>query len=211
MANETNARIQFSTATVEEWEKVNPKLHEGEPVIAKKPNGKYILKVGAIGGSTYKDSVLAWDQDDAEAKMNASTTAAANAKASASAAAASQKAVKTSETNAVSSKTSAASSASAAASSASAAKTSESNAAASANTASNKAAEAANSAALAKSSETNIINLEASTNASAEKALRASESINAKEWMLTTEGLFLRLDVNTMKVQLGIKEEGNNG
>ncbi len=70
MAVETNARIEFSVASVEEWEKVNPKLHQGEPVFAKKTSGKYILKVGAPGGSTYKNAVVVWDQDDAETKIS---------------------------------------------------------------------------------------------------------------------------------------------
>ena len=89
MAVETNARIEFSVAAVEEWEKVNPKLHQGEPVFAKKPSGKYILKVGAPGGSTYKNAVVVWDQDDAETKMTSTQEAAAQALASKNAASAS--------------------------------------------------------------------------------------------------------------------------
>lgn len=89
MAVETNARIEFSVASVEEWEKVNPKLHQGEPVFAKKPSGKYILKVGAPGGSTYKNAVVVWDQDDAETKMTSTQEAAAQALASKNAASAS--------------------------------------------------------------------------------------------------------------------------
>lgn len=98
MAVETNARIEFSVASVEEWENVNPKLHQGEPVFAKKPSGKYILKVGAPGGSTYKNAVVVWDQDDAETKMTSTQEAAAQALASKNAAAASASAAKTSET-----------------------------------------------------------------------------------------------------------------
>ena len=181
----TNARIQFSTATVEEWEKVNPKLREGEPVIAKKPNGKYILKVGAIGGSTYKDSVLAWDQDDAEAKMNTSTTAAVNAKASATAAKASQDAAKASETAAKASQTASESSATEAASSASAAKTSETNAAnsasASATSAKNSSDSATASAGSATKAATSESNAKASETASATSAKNAKASeTNAK-------------------------------
>ena len=98
MAVETNARIEFSVASVEEWEKVNPKLHQGEPVFAKKPSGKYILKVGAPGGSTYKNAVVVWGQDDAETKMTSTQEAAAQALASKNAAVASASAAKTSET-----------------------------------------------------------------------------------------------------------------
>ena len=177
----TNARIQFSTATVEEWEKVNPKLREGEPVIAKKPNGKYILKVGTIGGSTYKDSVLAWDQDDAEAKMNTSTTAAVNAKASATAAKASQDAAKASETAAKASQTASASSATEAASSASAAKTSETNAANSASTATSKATAASSSASAAKTSETNAGKSASAASTSEANALKSANAASASE------------------------------
>lgn len=128
MAVETNARIEFSVASVAEWEKVNPKLHQGEPVFAKKPSGKYILKVGAPGGSTYQNAVVVWDQDDAETKMTSTQEAAAQALASKNAASASASAAKASENAAAASK-------SAAATSAENAKTSETNAAASANTA----------------------------------------------------------------------------
>jgi hypothetical protein len=128
MAVETNARIEFSVASVEEWEKVNPKLHQGEPVFAKKPSGKYILKVGAPGGSTYKNAVVVWDQDDAETKMTSTQEAAAQALASKNVASASASAAKASENAAAASK-------SAAATSEANAKTSETNAAASANTA----------------------------------------------------------------------------
>ena len=121
MAVETNARIEFSVASVEEWEKVNPKLHQGEPVFAKKPSGKYILKVGAPGGSTYKNAVVVWDQDDAETKMTSTQEAAAQALASKNAASASARAAKASENAAATSK-------SAAATSEANAKTSETNA-----------------------------------------------------------------------------------
>lgn len=155
MAVETNARIEFSVASVEEWEKVNPKLHQGEPVFAKKPSGKYVLKVGAPGGSTYKNAVVVWDQDDAETKMTSTQEAAAQALASKNAAASSASAAKTSETAAAASK-------SAAATSAANAKTSETNATASKVAASNsasiasaKATAAGNSASAAATSEMN--------------------------------------------------------
>lgn len=176
MAVETNARIEFSVASVEEWEKVNPKLHQGEPVFAKKPNGKYILKVGAPGGSAYKNAVVVWDQDDAETKMENTQTAAAEALASKNAAAASAANAKTSETAAAGSK-------SAAATSAANAKTSETNAAASktaaansASTASAKATAAGNSASAAATSEKNA---GSSASAAATSESNALKSANA--------------------------------
>lgn len=66
MAQTVNARVQFSTASVENWEKVNPGLKQGELVMASKPSGKVLLKLGALGGSKYKDSLLVWDEENAE-------------------------------------------------------------------------------------------------------------------------------------------------
>lgn len=62
----SNARIQFSTAEEAKWSAINPKLREGELVLAKKTNGKYKLVVGGAGGSNYLDSTLVWDQEAAE-------------------------------------------------------------------------------------------------------------------------------------------------
>lgn len=176
MAVETNARIEFSVASVDEWEKVNPKLHQGEPVFAKKPSGKYILKVGAPGGSTYKNAVVVWDQDDAETKMTSTQEAAAQALASKNTASASASAAKASENAAAASK-------SAAATSAENAKTSETNAAASktasansASTASAKATASANSASAASTSETNAAK---SASAAATSEGNALSSANA--------------------------------
>lgn len=207
MAVETNARIEFSVASVEEWEKVNPKLHQGEPVFAKKPSGKYILKVGAPGGSTYKNAVVVWDQDDAETKMTSTQEAAALALASKNAAAASASAAqvsenaaaayksaaamsaenaKTSETNAAASKTAAVNSAStaianatASANSASAASTSEKNAAASASAAETSESNAIKSASAANTSAGNAQSSETNASASA-SAAKASENAAAK-------------------------------
>lgn len=92
-----NARIQFSAANEEEWEKINPKLREGEMAVIKKKTGRYMLKMGDIGGSTYKDSVLVWDQDDAETKIETATTMAEKAKASQDASAVSAANAKLSE------------------------------------------------------------------------------------------------------------------
>lgn len=204
MAVETNARIEFSVASVEEWEKVNPKLHQGEPVFAKKPSGKYILKVGAPGGSTYKNAVVVWDQDDAETKMTSTQDAAAQAlasknaaSASASAAKASENAVaaskmasamsaenaKTSETNAAASKTAAANSAStasakatASANSSSAAAASEKNAAASASAAATSESNALKSASAANTSAGNAKGSETNASASARAAAQSASA-----------------------------------
>ena len=203
MAVETNARIEFSVAAVEEWEKVNPKLHQGEPVFAKKPSGKYILKVGAPGGSTYKNAVVVWDQDDAETKMTSTQEAAAQALASKNAASASASAAKASEnaastsksaaemsaenaknseTNAAASKAAAANSASiasakatASANSSIAAATSEKNAAVSASAAATSESNALKSASAAKTSAGNAKGSETNASASA-SAAKASEN-----------------------------------
>lgn len=176
MAVETNARIEFSVASVEEWEKVNPKLHQGEPVFAKKPSGKYILKVGAPGGSTYKNAVVVWDQDDAETKMTSTQEAAAQALASKNAASASASAAKASENAAAASK-------SAAATSAENAKNSETNAAASktsavnsASTASANATASANSASAAATSEKNAAGSASAAAISEENALSSASA-----------------------------------
>ena len=181
MAIATNARIEFSVASVEEWEKVNPKLHQGEPVFAKKPSGKYILKVGAPGGSTYKNAVTVWDQDDAEAKMTNTQTAATQALASKNAASASASAAKASENAAAASK-------SAAATSAANAKTSETNAAASktaaansASTASTKATASANSASAAATSENNALNSASAAATSESNALKSANAAATSE------------------------------
>ena len=176
MAVETNARIEFSVASVEEWEKVNPKLHQGEPVFAKKPSGKYILKVGAPGGSTYKNAVVVWDQDDAETKMTSTQEAAAQALASKNAASASASAAKASENAAAASK-------SAAATSAENAKTSETNAAASktaaansASTASANATASANSSSAAATSEKNAAGSASAAATSESNALKSASA-----------------------------------
>ena len=178
MAVETNARIEFSVASVEEWEKVNPKLHQGEPVFAKKTSGKYILKVGAPGGSTYKNAVVVWDQDDAETTMTSTQEAAAQALASKNTASASASAAKASENAAASSK-------SAAATSAENAKNSETNAAASktaaansASTASSKATASADSASAAATSETNAAKSASAAATSEKNALSSASAAN---------------------------------
>lgn len=65
----SNARIQFSTASEEKWLQVNPVLREGELVIARKANGKRKLVVGKLGGSSYANSEVVWDAEQAETYM----------------------------------------------------------------------------------------------------------------------------------------------
>lgn len=65
----SNARIQFSTASEEKWLQVNPMLREGELVIARKANGKRKLVVGKPGGSSYANSEVVWDAEQAETYM----------------------------------------------------------------------------------------------------------------------------------------------
>lgn len=66
----SNARIQFSTASEGKWLQVNPVLREGELVIARKANGKRKLVVGKPGGSSYANSEVVWDAEQAETYMN---------------------------------------------------------------------------------------------------------------------------------------------
>lgn len=66
----SNARIQFSSASEEKWLQVNPVLREGELVIARKANGKRKLVVGKPGGSSYANSEVVWDAEQAETYMN---------------------------------------------------------------------------------------------------------------------------------------------
>ncbi len=112
----SNARIQFSTASEEKWQQVNPTLREGELVIAKKASGKRKLVVGNAGGSTYSASEVVWDAEEAEGYATQAATGAASATSNATAAAASASSAATASTNA-------AGSASAAAASAASAKT----------------------------------------------------------------------------------------
>ena len=193
----SNARIQFSTADVSKWEDIDPTLREGELVIAKKANGKYILKVGGPGGSTYLNATLVWDQDnaeqiktDAETAKTAAASSASAAAGSASAAASSASTATTKAGEAASSASAAASSQSSAAASASAASGSANAAASSATTASSKADDAAESASAAagsasaaNTSATNAAN-SASTattkaNAAADSATDAANSASA--------------------------------
>ena len=175
----SNARIQFSTADESKWDSINPKLREGELVLAKKANGKYKMKVGAPGGSNYDKSTLVWDQDEAEEIRKNAETAAKTATEQAAAASSSATAASQSATTASNKANEAAGSASAAAASQTAAGASATSAgqsataaARSATTASNKADEAADSASAAADSAT-------SANQSATSASKSATATEA--------------------------------
>jgi hypothetical protein len=155
----SNARIQFSLASEEVWNTYNPLLKEGEIVTVLKANKKVKLVQGKVGGSTYSESTVIWDEDTAETTMSraeaAAVTATAQANAasgSASKAAASQAAAATSATNAKASATAAKTSETNAKASETAAKNSATSAASSASTASTQAGKAADSATAAAGS-----------------------------------------------------------
>ena len=176
MAQTINARVQFSTASLADWEKINPQLKEGELVLVKLDSGKYRLIVGAIGGSKFKDSVLVWDEVDAETLLANTEKASAAASASASAAKtsetnakASETASKTSETNAKASETASKDSETNAKASETASKISESNAKTS-------ATNAATSGSNAKASETSSALSAKAADTSAQNAAKSSAS-----------------------------------
>ena len=155
----SNARIQFSLASEDVWNAYNPQLKEGEIVTVLKANKKVKLVQGKVGGSTYSESTVIWDEDTAETTMSraeaaavTATAQAAAASGSASKAAASQSAAATSATNAKASENAAANSKTNAKASATAAKNSATSAASSASTASTQAGKAADSAAAAAGS-----------------------------------------------------------
>lgn len=155
----SNARIQFSLASEDVWDAYNPQLKEGEIVTVLKANKKVKLVQGKVGGSTYCESTVIWDEDEAqiimsrsEAAASTSTTQAAAASGSASKAAASQSAAATSATNAKASENAAKTSETNAKSSETAARNSATSAASSASTASTQAGKAADSAAAAAGS-----------------------------------------------------------
>ncbi|MDY6148968.1 MAG: hypothetical protein SPI35_08140 [Porphyromonas sp.] len=121
----SNARIQFSLATEEDWLSYDPQLKEGEIVTVIKGNKKVKLVQGKIGGSKYSESTVIWDEAAAQSLMSTSEAAAqaagnhaVAAAASQSAAAASQSAAKASETASKTSENKAKSSETAAANSA---------------------------------------------------------------------------------------------
>ena len=155
----SNARIQFSLASEDVWNAYNPQLKEGEIVTVLKANKKVKLVQGKVGGSTYSESTVIWDEDTAETIMSRSeaaestaTAQATAASASASKAAASQSAAATSQANAKASENAAKTSETNAKASADAAKNSATSAASSASTASTQAGKAADSATAAAGS-----------------------------------------------------------
>lgn len=193
----SNARIQFSLASEDVWNAYNPQLKEGEIVTVLKANKKVKLVQGKVGGSTYSESTVIWDEDTAETTMSraeaAAVTATAQANAasgSASKAAASQSAAATSATNAKASETAAKTSETNAKASA----TSAASSASSASTASTQAGKAADSASASKeaaqSAATTASNYASAARNSASEAKRYeseanSYAENAKEYAAT--------------------------
>lgn len=179
----SNARIQFSLASEDVWNAYNPQLKEGEIVTVLKANKKVKLVQGKVGGSTYSESTVIWDEDTAETTMSraeaaavTATAQAAAASGSASKAAASQAAAATSATNAKASENAAKTSETNAKSSETAARNSATSAASSASTASTQAGKAADSATAAAGSAT-----QAGTFATTatNKAIAAADSASA--------------------------------
>lgn len=82
----SNARIQFSLASEEVWNAYNPLLKEGEIVTVLKANKKVKLVQGKVGDSTYSESTVIWDEDEAQIIMSRSEAAAVTATAQAAAA-----------------------------------------------------------------------------------------------------------------------------
>lgn len=82
----SNARIQFSLASEDVWNTYNPQLKEGEIVTVLKANKKVKLVQGKVGGSTYSESTVIWDEDEAQAIMSRTEAAAVTATAQAAAA-----------------------------------------------------------------------------------------------------------------------------
>lgn len=182
----SNARIQFSLASEDVWNAYNPQLKEGEIVTVLKANKKVKLVQGKVGGSTYSESTVIWDEDLAETTMSraeaaavTATAQAAAASGSASKAAASQSAAATSATNAKASETAAKTSATSAASSAS-----------SASTASTQAGKAADSASASKEAAQS-----AATTASNYASAARSSASEAKAYMDTTKDLSENVNV----------------
>lgn len=196
----SNARIQFSLASEDVWNAYNPQLKEGEIVTVLKANKKVKLVQGKVGGSTYSESTVIWDQDTAETIMSrseaAGSTATAQAAAaigSASNAAASQSAAATSAANAKASENAAKTSETNAKSSEAAAKNSATSAASSASTASTQAGKAADSATTAAGSATQAGTF--ATTATNQATAAAKSESNAKAYMDTTKNLSENVNV----------------
>lgn len=203
----SNARIQFSLASEDVWNTYNPQLKEGEIVTVLKANKKVKLVQGKVGGSTYSESTVIWDEDEAQAIMSRTEAAAVTATAQAAAASdsasaaadsqataatfatnakASENAAKTSETNAKVSETAAKNSATSAASSASTASTQAGKAA-------DSATSAAGSATQAGTFATTATNKAAAADKSAAAADKSESS--AKTYMDMTKDLSENVNV----------------
>lgn len=189
----SNARIQFSLASEDVWLAYNPQLKEGEIVTVLKANKKVKLVQGKVGGSTYSESTVIWDEDTAETTMSraeaaavTATAQAAAASGSASKAAASQSAAATSATNAKASENAAKASENAAKTSA----TSAASSASSASTASTQAGKAADSASASKEAAQS-----AATTASNYASAARSSASEAKAYMNTTKDLSENVNV----------------
>lgn len=196
----SNARIQFSLASEDVWNAYNPQLKEGEMVTVLKANKKVKLVQGKVGGSTYSESTVIWDQDTAETIMSRSelaestaTAQAAAASGSASKAAASQSAAATSAANAKASENAAKTSETNAKASETAAKNSATSAASSASTASMQAGKAADSATAAAGSATQAGTF--ATTATNQATAAAKSESNAKAYMDTTKDLSENVNV----------------
>lgn len=189
----SNARIQFSLASEDVWNAYNPQLKEGEIVTVLKANKKVKLVQGKVGGSTYSESTVIWDEDTAETTMSRAEAAAVTATAQAAAAsgnaskaAASQSAAATSATNAKASETAAKTSETNAKASA----TSAASSASSASTASTQAGKAADSASASKEAAQS-----AATTASNYASAARSSASEAKAYMDTTKDLSENVNV----------------
>lgn len=189
----SNARIQFSLASEDVWNAYNPQLKEGEIVTVLKANKKVKLVQGKVGGSTYSESTVIWDEDTAETTMSRAEAAAVTATAQAAAAsgnaskaAASQSAAATSATNAKASETAAKTSETNAKASA----TSAASSASSASTASTQAGKAADSASASKEAARS-----AATTASNYASAARSSASEAKAYMDTTKDLSENVNV----------------
>lgn len=196
----SNARIQFSLASEDVWNAYNPQLKEGEIVTVLKANKKVKLVQGKVGGSTYSESTVIWDEDEAqtimsrsEAAASTSTAQAAAASGNASKAAASQSAAATSATNAKASENAAKTSETNAKASESAAKNSATSAASSASTASTQAGKAADSATAAAGSATQAGTF--ATTATNQATAAAKSESSAKAYMDTTKDLSENVNV----------------
>lgn len=196
----SNARIQFSLASEDVWNAYNPQLKEGEIVTVLKANKKVKLVQGKVGGSTYSESTVIWDQDTAETIMSRSelaestaTAQAAAASGSASKAAASQSAAATSAANAKVSENAAKTSETNAKASETATKNSATSAASSASTASTQAGKAADSATAAAGSATQAGTF--ATTATNQATAAAKSESNAKAYMDTTKDLSENVNV----------------